>query len=229
VPLFLTMSGKTNTVRDSAAIPPPAGLDRRAARRAATRQEIVDAAWQIARENGLSGLSMRDLGDRVGMRAQSVYSYFASKDDIYDAMFRQGYEAFIAWMDVDGEQPATDAREATRFFAHRFFDFCTSDPVRYQLLFLRTIPGFEPSPESYQVAVRALDDMQRTLTRLGVTDPDSADLATAVLTGLTSQQIANDPGGDRWERLVDRAADMVLAEVAPHLLMPHRPTTRTSA
>ena len=30
-----------------------------------------------------------------------------------------------------------------------FVEFCTSDPVRYQLLFQRTIPDFEPSPESY--------------------------------------------------------------------------------
>jgi AcrR family transcriptional regulator len=208
--------------------PSRAGLDRRAARRASTRQEIVDAAWQLAREHGLSGLSMRDLGDRVGMRAQSVYSYFGAKDDIYDAMFRQGYEAFIAWMDVDGEPAAADAREATRHFAHRFFEFCTSDPVRYQLLFLRTIPGFQPTPESYRIAVQALDGLQGAMTRIGITDPEAADLATALFTGLTSQQIANDPGGDRWERLVDRAADMLLAEVAPHLLDPTRPPDRIS-
>ncbi len=114
----------------------------------------------------------------------------------------------------DGEDPHT----AVRRFAHSFFAFCTSDPVRYQLLFLRTLPGFEPSPDSYAVAVLALDGMQTRMARLGITDPEASDLATAVFTGLTSQQIANDPGGDRWERLVDRAADMLLAEVAPHLL-----------
>ena len=59
-------------------------LDRRSVRREATRAEIVAAAWDIAREQGLSGLSMRDLGERVGMRAQSVYTYFASKDEILD-------------------------------------------------------------------------------------------------------------------------------------------------
>jgi AcrR family transcriptional regulator len=218
------MSGKTNVVRESGATRP--SLDRRTLRREATRREIVGAAWEIARANGLSGLSMRDLGDRVGMRAQSVYSYFASKDEIYDAMFREGYEAFIAWMN-GYETPIADARQATRQLAHRFFAFCTTDPVRYQLLFLRTIPGFEPSAESYAVAVRALTGMQTTMARFGVTDPDASDLATALFTGLTSQQIANDPGGDRWERLVDRAADMLLTEVAPDLLItPHDEESR---
>lgn len=194
-------------------------LDRRAIRRAATRAEIVSAAWELARAQGLSGISMRDLGDRVGMRAQSVYSYVASKDEIYDAMFRQGYEEFLAWMSADPMTGRTPLERA-RAMAHRFFLFCTTDPVRYQLLFLRTIPGFEPSAESYALAVAAIESMQSDLHDIGVTDPAASDLSTAVLTGLVGQQIANDPGGDRWLRLVDRAAHMLLTELAPDLLAP---------
>ena len=193
-------------------------LDRRAVRREATRAEIVAAAWDLAREQGLSGLSMRDLGERVGMRAQSVYTYFASKDEIYDAMFRQGYEEFLAWMAAGADAAALPPVERFRRLAHRFFDFCTSDPVRYQLLFQRTIPGFEPSPQSYAVALVALNELAAGFADVGITDPAAVDLATAVFTGLTSQQLANDPGGDRWERLVDRAVSMLLADLAPHLL-----------
>ncbi|MDQ3659652.1 MAG: hypothetical protein M3454_01050, partial [Actinomycetota bacterium] len=35
---------------------------------------------------------------------------------------------------------------------HFFVEFCTEDPVRYQLLFQRTIPGFEPSAESFALS-----------------------------------------------------------------------------
>ena len=34
------------------------------------------------------------------------------------------------------------------------------------------------------------------------------------MTGLAGQQISNDPGGDRWERLIDRAVDMLLHDAA---------------
>ena len=89
----------------------------------------------------------------------------------------------------------------------------------YQLLFQRTIPGFEPSPESYAVALDgARPHWPSEFAAIGITDPAAVDLATAVFTGLTSQQLANDPGGDRWERLVDRAVAMLLADLAPHLL-----------
>ncbi len=199
-------------------------VDRRTARRRETKDEIVAAAWELVREQGLAGLAMRDLGDRVGMRAQSIYSYFASKNEIYDAMFHEGYVAFVATMaaspetSLDGDTPEVAARDEARRLAHRFFDFCTSDPVRYQLLFQRTIPDFSPSAESYAVAVEALDTARAALAGFGITDPEAVDLWTAMLTGVTDQQISNDPGGERWKRLVDPAVDMLLHEHAPHLL-----------
>jgi len=189
--------------------------DRRAARRQATRDEIVAAAWELVREQGLAGLALRDLGDRVGMKAQSLYSYFASKSEIYDAMFREGYLAFAAHNDdLVALADRVDADTATilRRTAHRFFEFCTSDPVRYQLLFQRTIPEFTPSPESYAVAVQAYEQMSELLAGIGVRDQATLDLWSAVLTGLTDQQISNDPGGARWSRLVDRAVDMLITE-----------------
>jgi len=198
-------------------------LGRRAARREETKAEIVASAWELVTAHGLAGLAMRDLGDLVGMKAQSIYSYFGSKNEIYDAMFREGYTAFAAGM-AEVQQLAIN-REATlveeaRLMAHDFFEFCTSDPVRYQLLFQRTIPDFEPSDESYAVALEVYQSMTTRLADLGIADPAGVDLWTAMLTGLTDQQISNDPGGERWERIIDRAVDMLLREIAPDLRAP---------
>lgn len=151
---------------------------------------------------------MRELGERVGMRAASLYQYFASKNDIYDSMFADGYTAFLAAMQSP-ESP--DVRERLRHVAHAYVDFCTEDPVRYQLMFQRTIPDFVPSAESYALAVEALDRLAIELAQVGATSPRDVDLVTAVMTGLTSQQISNDPGGRRWVDLVDPAVDMLLA------------------
>src|SRR5207302_896759 len=60
--------------------------DRRAERYTATRREILDAAWELVRAGGLASLTMRDLGTRVGMRAQSLYAYFPAKYAISAAM-----------------------------------------------------------------------------------------------------------------------------------------------
>ena len=178
-------------------------------RRAATRAEILDAAWNQCRSDGLASLSLRQLAAAVGMRAPSLYSYFDSKDAIYDAMFRDAQEQLGEWMaGIDAERPVTRAviKRGTR----RWFEFCVADPVRYQLMFQRVIPGFEPSPESYAIAVERLDGVVAVLRDAGIGDQARIDLFTALITGLTSQQISNDPGGDRWIAILDDAVDMYL-------------------
>jgi AcrR family transcriptional regulator len=183
-------------------------------RHQATKDEILDAAWALVREHGLAGLTLRDLGARVSMKPQSLYSYFSSKNDIYDAMFRQGYEALIAQTTMQiPDEPPRDVLPLVQQRALLFFDFCTSDPVRYQLLFQRTIPDFEPSADSFALAIQAYDQTIGELARLRVTDSSAMDLWTAVMTGLADQQISNDPGGHRWRDLVPRAMAMLLTEL----------------
>lgn len=177
-----------------------------ARRRERTRAEILAAAWELCREQGLAGLSLRELAARVGLRAPSLYSYFPSKDAIYDAMFAEGQRALLARFETAAvDRPGRRWLHAT---ARDFVEFCTEDPVRYQLMFQRVVPGFEPSAASYALAVRVLELARDELARLGVTDQRLLDLWTALLTGLTDQQLSNDPGGDRWVRLLDEAVEM---------------------
>ncbi|HEY6531300.1 MAG TPA: TetR/AcrR family transcriptional regulator [Acidimicrobiales bacterium] len=185
--------------------------DRRAERREATKVEILDAAWAIAREEGLAALSLRDVARRVGMQAPSLYGYFDSKMAIYDAMYAQGAQQFVdaeRWDEMTG-----DARHDIRLIIHTVVEFCTADTARYQLLFQRTIPGFEPSPEAFAVSVDELDRLAAHLATCGLTEPGDIDLFTALGTGLTDQQISNDPGGDRWIRLIDDAVDMFVDHI----------------
>ncbi len=94
--------------------------------------------------------------------------------------------------------------------------FAAQDQARYQLLFLRTIPGFQPSPDSYALAVEVLASVRTTLARAGLRNEADFDLWTAVVVGLAGQQLANDPGGDRYLRLIDDAVTMF----ADHILGP---------
>jgi AcrR family transcriptional regulator len=197
--------------------------DRRAERRQATIDEILDAAWRIVRAEGLAGLSLRELANEVGMRPQSLYSYFDSKNAIYDAMYAQGERQF-----AEGQAQwnfTGDARTDLTTIGTYFVEFCTQDPVRYQLLFQRTIPGFEPSAESFAISVESLGAIQAHLASFGIDDPRDIDLWTAIGTGLTDQQISNDPGGDRWVRLIDDAIEMFLHHVT-NRDRPDEPTTK---
>ena len=181
----------------------------REARRRSARDAIVDAAWGLVRSEGLAALSLRELAKRAGITTPTVYAYFDSKNAIYDAMFGRAATEFAGRMSepYDCEDPRAILAAGVR----RFLEFCTSDTARYQLLFQRTIPGFEPTPQSFGPAVRALDGVRERLALNGVTDARQLDMWTALTTGLVDQQISNDPGGDRWARLIDEFVTMFLA------------------
>ena len=187
--------------------------DRRAEHNAATRREILEAAWELVRVEGLGALAMRDLGARVGMRAQSLYSYFLSKHAIFDAMFAEANRELLRRSDAMGR--TNDADEALHREARLWVGFAVEDPVRYQLLFQRTIPGFEPSQESHQLAAEALERARAALAACNIIGPRALDAWTAVTGGLAAQQNSNEPGGDRWSRLVDEITDMFLGHYRP--------------
>jgi len=191
--------------------------DRRAERRESTRTEILDAARELARTQGLAGLSLRDVARKIGMRPPSLYWYFDSKHAIYDAMFAEGNRQLLARL-AEQDWPA-DPRALLRLTARVFVEFAAEDVERYQLLFQRTIPDFEPSPCSYALAVEVFEQMRARFAAAGLSDPAQFDLWTALAAGLAAQQTSNDPGGDRWLRLIDEAADMY----ADHVLRNHTP------
>jgi AcrR family transcriptional regulator len=180
--------------------------NRRDERYEATRSEILDASWVLVRENGLSGLALRDIAAKVGMRAPSLYWYFDSKNAIYDAMFAEGNRTLLERLDC--EEAPRELRTLLHRLASVFVQFGVQDAARFQLMFQRTIPGFEPSPESYASATEVVERSREWFSASGITNPAHFDLWTALVSGLASQQLANDPGGDRWQRPIGEAVDM---------------------
>jgi AcrR family transcriptional regulator len=181
----------------------------REARRQNARADLLATAWEMVHEGGFGALSLRKLADRAGITTPTVYAYFESKNAILDAMFGEAAESF----EHSNALPIDDGTPQQQLVvhAHRFAAFCASDVARYQLLFQHLIPGFSPSPESHAPAIRALDNARQRLELAGIRDPRHVDLWTALMTGLVDQQISNDPGGNRWIRLIDDIVEMFLA------------------
>jgi AcrR family transcriptional regulator len=187
-------------------------------RRAQRRGQILTAAWDIAAESGLGAVSLHEVARRVGIRQPSLYGYVSSKLDLFDAMFGQAYEQLLDRLDADAT--VGTAREQLFTVSRIVLDFAVESPPRQQLLFQRTIPAFEPSPASHALARRLVDRSMGLLSALGVGSSEQLDVYTALVAGLGSQQIANDPGGDRWTRHLEP----LLAVFLDHFVAPKEPT-----
>jgi AcrR family transcriptional regulator len=59
-------------------------------RKARTAQAVLDAALSIIAEHGLEALSIREIAQRIEYSPSGLYEYYASKDEILDALIAQG-------------------------------------------------------------------------------------------------------------------------------------------
>jgi AcrR family transcriptional regulator len=50
------------------------------------RDQIVAAALTLTKRHGLGGMSMRKLGDELGVTSMAIYWYFKGKDELVDAI-----------------------------------------------------------------------------------------------------------------------------------------------
>src|SRR5690349_13707482 len=172
-----------------------------------TRGAILEAAWDVARRDGIAALSLREVAARVGMRAPSLYHYFASKAALLDAMYAQGMEQFARH--VQSSPAAHNEVEALRNRAKSFVAAAVAEPARFELLFHRPVPGFEPAAEHVAFAMTILAGTRQIAAAAGIRSDRAFDLFMATIRGLIAMQIANEPDGDRWTRLVDETVDIL--------------------
>jgi len=170
-------------------------------RRRAVVDEALGHAVDIMGERGVGGLSVSEVARRSGMRGPSLYKYFPSLHALYDALFARGLASLHAAVDAaTAGEPPGGAR--LRAAAPAVVRWSTEHPALAQLLFWRVVPGFEPSAETFAASVADMARMRGELAeavRRGELRPDADTdeamrLFTVLLSGLISQQLANQPG-----------------------------------
>ncbi len=189
---------------------------RRRRNREAMIQAILETAREIMREEGVAALTMHELARRLEIRPPSLYNYYNSKMEIYDELFRLGFELFSRSMQ-EAADGAGSIFDDMRRSMEAYMNFALQNPELFKLCFERHVPGFVPSQESMKVVNKVIES---TMSRInlwaerGGSDPkipmDKAfDLVNAMMHGLASMHLANDPqspmGEGRFGRLIPDA------------------------
>jgi AcrR family transcriptional regulator len=177
-------------------------------------------------EEGVAALSLAEVARRMGIRPPSLYQYFPSRMAIYDALFGEGMRRANE-VDLEATAGIDDPVTAIRVGTLAFSRWAHENPVLSQLLFWRTVPGFEPSPESYAPAVEQMERLRGQLhaaVEAGQLAPEAAtdegiDMFTSMVARIDSQQFANEPnaptGEGRFTRLLPKMLELFFAHYAP--------------
>ncbi|NTU80497.1 MAG: TetR/AcrR family transcriptional regulator [Chloroflexales bacterium] len=115
---------------------PSSSAARRAQARADLRAKILAAAAELFVAGGYQGLSMRQLAERIGYTAPTIYLYFANKDALLFALLEEGYnELGERLAAVAAAEPVPIARLAA--LGREYVAFGRERPMHYQLMFMQ--------------------------------------------------------------------------------------------
>jgi len=124
---------------------------------------LLASAADILETEGPDGLSVRRIAAAANVAPMGVYNHFESKFGIIEALFIQGFERLREALATIAE--IEDPYEALREGGRRYRALALAHPMVYQVMFLRAVPGFEPSDHALEVAARAFDTLVAAVER----------------------------------------------------------------
>jgi len=95
-----------------------------------TKEEIVEAAYAVARENGMDAVAARTVGKQLGATSTPIFTYFTGMDELKQQVYHKAKEACIAYLSESVHYFPT-----FKEFGMRWMRFAHEEPNLYRLLF----------------------------------------------------------------------------------------------
>jgi AcrR family transcriptional regulator len=121
---------------------------------------VIQAATRLLQTSGPDELSIRRIATEANVAPMTLYNRFGSKQAILDLLFIDGFRALDTALDIElSDDPFQDLLHSGR----RYRQFALDNPTRYQMMFLRAVPDYEPSEEAGLVATGSFLRLTRTI------------------------------------------------------------------
>ncbi|MBK9106863.1 MAG: TetR/AcrR family transcriptional regulator [Saprospiraceae bacterium] len=131
-----------------------------------TRQRIKDAAVNLFNQNGFGGASMRDIAQKAGIEAASIYNHFASKQDLLHCLCTETLKPLIQGIqeNIATQKNATAQLEA---YLKSFVHYEAENWAAMQATFTegRHLEG--SFDKSHKKQIKVLEDILADLLRKG--------------------------------------------------------------
>jgi len=130
------------------------------------RRALLREAARTIREEGVSGVTLRDVGRRLGVSRTALYRHFADKSALFAAIARDGFQTFTgdlrhAWQAAGGGRKGLSAMGAA------YVRFAVDNPAHYRIMFggFKHLSGSDAALQgdaaaSFQVLLDAIASMQ---------------------------------------------------------------------
>lgn len=99
-----------------------------------SREKILAAALNIAKNEGWQSLSMRKIADQIEYTAPFIYEYFVSKEAILFELTKRGY-AILTKQIVEARNKNQNADDKLEAMWVAYWDFAFTHPEFYRLMY----------------------------------------------------------------------------------------------
>jgi AcrR family transcriptional regulator len=100
------------------------------------RRTILTAAGELFLAHGYEGFSLRQVAERIGYSATTIYRYFANKDDLLFAIVSEGFQQFEQALKT-AARSTDDPLQRLEALGRAYIRFGLQHPVHYQLMFMQ--------------------------------------------------------------------------------------------
>lgn len=124
---------------------------------------VVAAALRIIGANGAESVTVRRLATEAGVAPMSIYNHFGDMHGVFDAVFEHGFTEFAETL----RKSATSSNPivALHQMSSAYRTFALENPDTYAVMFLRVVPGFEASEESFAAAAQSFEELSTAVER----------------------------------------------------------------
>jgi len=141
---------------------------------------ILDAARDLLAREGQGALTVRRIAAAAGGSTMNVYSRFGGKDGVIDALLIEGFEKLTEV--IRDAHASPDAIDDLMTCARGYRTFALTHSTYYELMFDRSIPGYEMSAQAISAAAAGLGSLaervQRAMDEGVIRDGDAIQTAT---------------------------------------------------
>lgn len=106
-----------------------------------TQQKILEAARALLLEEGIAGISMRVLAEKVDYSPAALYKYFASKEEIVEVLRQEAWQMMAAFETTPPPAALTSPADLFVHAGRDYIRFATTHPEYYQLIMSTTETG----------------------------------------------------------------------------------------
>ena len=121
-----------------------------------SRDEIINAAYEIMEESGIEAVVAREVGKKLGTTTGPIFTFFSGMDELKEEVYQRGLRGVTEYL-----EDAIEYKPAFKEFGLRWIRYAKEHPHVYSMVFLMEGPQREVTGVFNKDFVSVIDPLRK--------------------------------------------------------------------